>query len=290
MGEFEKHDACSACGWSADLQRRCSYDSSVKLFYGASVRGVWSIGSDFVLKERPADPPTFEVVNTQYLKANTTIPIPDVAKEWTDKNKRHFVLMERVEGENLKSAWPKLSQEAKVRIAEQTAEYLQQLRKFQYGKMANLGDAPIYSGWLFLQGPGTPHGPFASDEEFWQSLSVKLDKLPEKARNAFRKRFPPCAPYTFTHGDLTNVNIMVKDDNLAAIIDWESAGYFPVWWEFTAAGIGLGKEDAEWKGLLRSKMQQFERGREFWKDFHKLCEYPKLDYSGQELMKELLRE
>ncbi|KAF2191893.1 hypothetical protein K469DRAFT_718953 [Zopfia rhizophila CBS 207.26] len=226
MAEPETQDACSACGWTTDQQRRCHYVSSVKLFYGADVRGVWSLGSDFILKERPADPPTFEVMNTNYLKTRTTIPIPGVAKDWTDGRKRHFILMDRIEGEDLQSAWPNLSQDAKVRIAEQTAACIQQLRKLQSGKMASLGEASIYSGWLFLQGSGTPHGPFGSDEELWQSLLVKPEKLPEKARNAFRKRLPPRTPYTFTHGDLTTVNIIVKDDNLAAIVDWESAGYF----------------------------------------------------------------
>ncbi|PVI08062.1 kinase-like protein [Periconia macrospinosa] len=290
MSESEKQKACSACGWTSDQQSHCSYASSVKLFYGASVRGVWSLGSDFVLKERPADPPTFEAVNTEYVKANTTIPIPEIAKDWTDRQQRRFILAERIEGENLQSAWPTLSQDARVRIAEQTAEYIHQLRKLQSEKMASLGDAPIYSGWLFLQGLETPHGPFGSDEELWQSLSVELRKLPEKAQKAFRKRLPPCAPYTFTHGDLTTVNIMVKDDKLAAIIDWESAGYFPVWWEFTAAGIGLSEEDVAWKALLRSKMQPFEKEREFWRDFYKLCRYPELDDRGKELMEELLNE
>jgi hypothetical protein len=42
---------------------------------------------------------------------------------------------------------------------------------------------------------------------------------------------------------------MVKDGNLAGILDWEASGYFPVWWEFACAGIGLGQDDFEWKGL-----------------------------------------
>ncbi len=40
---------------------------------------------------------------------------------------------------------------------------------------------------------------------------------------------PSAAPFTFTHGDLTDVNILIKDGNLADILDWEASGYFPVW-------------------------------------------------------------
>lgn len=88
---------------------------------------------------------------------------------------------------------------------------------------------------------------------------------------------PPATPYTFTHGDLTNVNIMVEDGNLTGIIDWEAPGYYPVWWEFTSASIGLGQEDYEWKTLLRKYMPDYSEAREFWLDFYALSKYPNLD-------------
>ncbi|KAF1956767.1 hypothetical protein CC80DRAFT_65135 [Byssothecium circinans] len=290
MAETNNTNPCPACSWTSEKQRCCSYASSVKLFYGASQRGAWFVGADVVLKGRPADPPTYEVPNTEFLQAYTSISIPGIAKAWLDKNNRQFIMVDRVEGENLQDAWATLSPEARIRIADQTAKFLEQLRALQSSKMASLGDAPLYSGWLFLQGTKTPHGPFTSDDEFWASLVRTLDILPEKARVAFRKRLPPCAPYTFTHGDLTTVNIMVKDGNLAAIVDWEWAGYYPVWWEYTAAGIGLSKEDAEWKELLRGKMQGFEGGRAFWKDFYKLSRFPDLDDEGKEVLEGLMRE
>lgn len=101
---------------------------------------------------------------------------------------------------------------------------------------------------------------------------------------------PSAAPFTFTHGDLTSVNIMVKDGNLAGILDWESSGYFPVWWEFTCAGIGLGQEDFEWKSLLRKYMPDHTKAREFWESFHKLRKYPKLNEEGEKLLQALLEE
>lgn len=39
----------------------------------------------------------------------------------------------------------------------------------------------------------------------------------------------------FTHGDLRRANIIVKDGRLAAIIDWELAGWYPTYWEFARA-------------------------------------------------------
>ncbi len=37
----------------------------------------------------------------------------------------------------------------------------------------------------------------------------------------------------FTHSDLNPDNIIVKDNRLAALIDWEFAGWYPEYWEFT---------------------------------------------------------
>lgn len=52
-------------------------------------------------------------------------------------------------------------------------------------------------------------------------------------------KFPPIAeahyrthPIVFTHGDLAMRNIMVQGDTITAVLDWESAGWFPAHWEY----------------------------------------------------------
>jgi serine/threonine protein kinase len=39
----------------------------------------------------------------------------------------------------------------------------------------------------------------------------------------------------FTHGDLRPDNIIVKNNRVTAIIDWEMAGWYPEYWEFAKA-------------------------------------------------------
>jgi aminoglycoside phosphotransferase (APT) family kinase protein len=46
-----------------------------------------------------------------------------------------------------------------------------------------------------------------------------LEKVLEEARQRLRQRMPTAIPSTFTHGDLTDVNIVIKDNNLAGILD-----------------------------------------------------------------------
>lgn len=40
------------------------------------------------------------------------------------------------------------------------------------------------------------------------------------------------AQVVFTHGDLESRNILVHDGHLAAIVDWETAAFMPVWREY----------------------------------------------------------
>jgi hypothetical protein len=56
-------EGCPACSWTKAKQDRCGYSSHVKLFYGASNRGAWAIGSAVILKERPDLQPRNEVKN-----------------------------------------------------------------------------------------------------------------------------------------------------------------------------------------------------------------------------------
>ena len=43
----------------------------------------------------------------------------------------------------------------------------------------------------------------------------------------------------FTHGDLAPRNIMVREDGtITAIVDWDSAGWFPEYWEYDEQLVG----------------------------------------------------
>ncbi|KAJ5551019.1 hypothetical protein N7535_001042 [Penicillium sp. DV-2018c] len=277
---------CSACSWSPARQDGCRYQSHVNLFYGVSNRGVWSLGTNLILKERSAEPPNFEAPNIKYLASRTSIPIPQIVEAWEENDGAYFLLTRRIQGQPLSEAWPKMTPADKERVAKQTAEYLMQLRALRSDRLESIGGQPIYSAFLFPVGYGIGHGPFSSEEELWAEMSLALTHVPEVVRSKLRQRMPAAAPFTFTHGDLTNVNIMVEDGNLAGILDWESSAFFPVWWEFTCAGIGLGQDDKEWKDLLRKYLPDYTEARNFWRDFFALRDYPKLNERGLAFLKE----
>ncbi|KAL6230239.1 hypothetical protein BDW75DRAFT_248860 [Aspergillus navahoensis] len=256
---------CSACSWTHERQKHCNYESYVKLFYEAGDRGVWSLGSNLILKDRGASLPTFEVPNILFIQEQTSIPVPTVVESW-EEGQHTLILMKRIPGEPLSRVWPHLSADEKESIAKQTAEYLLELRKLQSDHIQALGGH---------QCSEVPHGPLASDDELRADMERGMgESIPEAVRIQLRNCMPSAALHTFTHGDLTNVNIMVEGGSVTGIIDWEMSGYFPVWWEYVCTSVPDSEEDREWKSLLRKFMPDHSAAREFWLDYYYLCRDP----------------
>ncbi|KAJ5170086.1 Aminoglycoside phosphotransferase [Penicillium coprophilum] len=281
-------DPCPACKWTPDQQRRCSYESSVRLFYGASSRGYWSLGSKFLLKEREKDPPSYEVINTHFIKENTTIPVHTTIQEWTEGEK-YFQIVERVPGVPLEEIWSSIPQPDREKLARQTTEYLGQLRSFHSAKMESVHGQPISCAHLFRGDYGAKHGPLSTADELWDVLAKSLsDKVPEVVRSRLRDSMPSPHPWTFTHGDLTSCNIIVDPTSfeLRALIDWEGSGYFPVWWEFTAAGFGFGDEDLEWKRLLLGNLANHKEARTWFLEFKSFASRSKDSETRLKVLKE----
>ncbi|CAG7959287.1 unnamed protein product [Penicillium olsonii] len=75
----------------------------------------------------------------------------------------------------------------------------------------------------YLLSPVSEHG-FNSTEDYNQALAQATE-----IREYFYK-------ITFTHGDFKAHNILVGDDaHLSAFLDWESAGWYPEYWELVTA-------------------------------------------------------
>jgi aminoglycoside phosphotransferase (APT) family kinase protein len=205
----------------------------VKPFYGADRRGTWSIWSDVILKERPDEGPKTEDTTLAYLASipNVNIPAPKVLRDWVDANARYFVLLERMHGQTLEQAWPSLSESRKMAIADQVIEVRKKLRSLTSESMQSVDRSPYYPRLLFSD--REPHGPFHSDLELWDAISLTLHNtatkhFPQQALENLRKRMPRCEPYVLTHCDLNLGNIMVQDGQLVGILDWEYAAYYLV--------------------------------------------------------------
>lgn len=177
----------------------------------------------------------------RYVANNTSIPVPKVQKVWR-LDEVTYITMNIVDGAELHSAWHHMSEITKRRVVEQLKGYLGQLRALKPptdGAVMSVTGGPIRDGSRV--GLET-FGPFRSHDDFHQFLRGGGAGIPmetfenmngvEKVVNSHRQ----CYATKFTHGDFAPRNIMVKrDGTITAIIDWDSAGWFPEYWEYTKA-------------------------------------------------------
>lgn len=291
-------DGCVACGWTTSRQKLCNYLSHVKLFYGASDRGAWSIGSDVILKDRPDEgaKARIEAKTLQFLAeacasdTNINIPAPKLIRDWVDRNERYFVLTERIHGQTLEQVWPSLSESQKISIADQVVQVRKQLRSnFTSTTIQTIDQGPCYPGLLFLD--MEPYGPFHSEKELWDALAKSYDNVPPHVFENVRKRFPKSEPFVLTHCDINLGNVMVRDGQVVGILDWEYAAYLPVWYEYIGASWAFTEMDREWKIPLRERLgvhdDAYDDARALWKDLMSLKPYPNLDEQGKEALERL---
>jgi thiamine kinase-like enzyme len=136
----------------------------------------------------------------------------------------------------------KLSPKQQSGYRDQMVDILKQLRQFTapFPQKAN-GDK-LYDSILCLC--GSRHSPacfkIGSTKEEWldpfladlrggltRIYKTKDPKVIEEKLQEIKNDFPRGGPYVLSHGDLNLTNIIVKDDMIEAIIDWEVSGYFP---------------------------------------------------------------
>ena len=76
-------------------------------------------------------------------------------------------------------------------------------------------------------------GPFADEQDFNRWLTEgTFAATPSNLLHESRRRLPSNHRTLFAHGDLGQQNIMVKDNTVVALVDWDPAGWFPEYWDF----------------------------------------------------------
>ena len=174
----------------------------------------------------------------QFVRQNTSIPVPTVYCAFIYKG-RTYIVMERVHGEPLGTQWIYLAEQSKARILSHLKKMIEELRAIKPPKdigVANIDGGPIYDCRLPKD---HTWGPFKTIHEFHRQLRAGVESshlnVPPDIREliAFPER--PWSSPVFTHADLSSFNILRRGDKVVGIIDWESAGWFPTYWEYTTA-------------------------------------------------------
>jgi hypothetical protein len=289
-------EPCSACSWSPYRQGHCGYKSDVKLVWEAGTHGYWELGSKYILKDRDMVARN-DADNHEFIRSNTTIPVPKILAFWEQPGDRFMMIEEVIEGEesSIKEAWPSLSESDREDIAQQTADYIKQLRSHTKEKVQSIKGGPVCSNMIFKarsndsRVPWPTHGPFESDDELFEAMTAHLTKknLPEKVLAALREHMPPSKPYTFTNTFLDWSVIILKGKKVVGFTEWAHAAYLPCWAESIFAQWASDEGDLEWRKYLVPKLDRYHHVEHWFKLLHILEKYPELDDHDWDILKKV---
>jgi hypothetical protein len=248
--------ACCTCGDTPMNIFRGGYLSNVYLTYTSEGTALWRLGNKYVLKDRAwSSTSEGEPLAIRHLKM--MIPgfcCPDLLAFWTQdavpfyRVKRLMMLQHQVVGAldlgYMRHRQPNPitpEQEAQV-LADASAE-IARLRTLQNAHICRPDVHPNMKalGEIILAEPdqGLKVSRICSDDrEFCDAILEGNDclrnGLTAALRRDFRDRMPKGRPYTFSHCDLHEGNIMVDATTMRfrGIVDWELAGFYPAWWEY----------------------------------------------------------
>lgn len=162
------------------------------------------------------------------VRQHTTIPVPRI--HYSHLNDVGYTIMDFIPGRSLLECWTDLSWFTQIRIVCTMRTYVKQLRQIPNTR-GTLGDVTdgIVSSLLFEH----IEKEFDSVRRFrrfctWQSYAGWRD---------IRSDVPPVRPLAvdwtlvFIHGDLNVSNLILADDGVLWVIDWQCAGFYPAAFE-----------------------------------------------------------
>ncbi|CZT07613.1 uncharacterized protein RAG0_13008 [Rhynchosporium agropyri] len=155
-----------------------------------------------------------------------------------ERNGCKFILMKRVQGDTLRNGWVKRSEASKEKILAQLKGIVDEMRRIPCPEgqgISNVAGGQLFDGRL---SGGSFHGPFETTRDFHKYLREGHEGGREDAPDAnklveFHNQYS--RPLVFSHGDLSTMNIMARGDDIVGIVDWETAGWWPDYWEYTSA-------------------------------------------------------
>ncbi|KAI1179251.1 kinase-like domain-containing protein [Nemania sp. FL0916] len=196
---------------------------------------------------RPSEEAALRIV-----REHTTIPVPEVYHSiWrtVDGHPYGEIFMEHIPGEPLERKWDALEPSEKERLCNEVWGFVAQLRKIpkppELEAFYQCGADGSGSEDILLRGFKEPPQPILDDE----SLRKRINELYLECNGgSYGEHLPDFLPRSdisvFTHCDLAPKNIMVDEScNITGLIDWETSGFYPDYWEYASTQRQWGRRD-----------------------------------------------
>lgn len=214
----------------------------------------------------------------KFLSEHTSIPVPKVYCSFVRKN-RAYIVMERIQGEDIPTAWRSLSENTRQKIFNDLRDMIQELRALspKSNRVESCTGGSLRDSRIPRSRPR--FDPFESIDEFHLWLRDYLQpsehssqgdeqEWEEIKKMAVLQDYGSWPPPVFTHGDLNPSNILVRGERIVGIIDWEFAGWYPNYWEYTSAWLG-NITRTEWRDRVCNTLDQFPAELEMEKVRHR---------------------
>ncbi|KAI1919258.1 hypothetical protein LOZ52_005506 [Ophidiomyces ophidiicola] len=174
----------------------------------------------------------------QVIASNTSMPVPKIYCAFERKGIT-YIVMSRLKGLPIGSNWSQRSDQSKKKLLEQLKGYIDEMRSLKppaVGVVEGVNGTMLYD--LRVSSDMEGYGPFDSIPSFHSFLTNAVeqstDQFPEinQLLSMYQtSQFTTC----FTHGDLNSANILVDGDRISGIVDWDTCGWYPEYWEYTTA-------------------------------------------------------
>lgn len=186
-----------------------------------------------------------EVLATEVCRA-AGIPTPKIISYGDHPDTPHApisILMTRLPGRELGQMYKYLSPEARATTLRELKLYLSTIRSWEspWGeeRVCSITGGAIRS----IRVPKHTIGPCETPQEFHEHLLstarnsfASEAEFEKKLRTAKKLQDLQQPGVKFTHGDLKHHNILVDEEgHITGFLDWEAAGWYPEFWEYTTA-------------------------------------------------------
>ncbi|KAF7902596.1 hypothetical protein EAF00_002499 [Botryotinia globosa] len=268
---------CYNCGLD-DQDASSGYTSRVKISYIKHNNAMWELGGPdgpWILRDEintAKNPWSVDYTVQKFLRdANLGLPLVEMYRFGGGDGRFNYTMMSRAKGKTLMELEEDLCDEQNADLDMDLKKHIKTIRQFTSPHMRRVDGGELHDNYIG-NCYGFPCVKTGRNEEEWlENLTPAMRKgllwtcwRKNKAglynptiRDAWIKStdehiakikagFPKGGPYVLTHGDLSGANLFASNDNadqkwkITAIIDWETAGYFPWWVELARNPFLLG--------------------------------------------------
>jgi len=202
------------------------------------------------------------VESTEYealrlVNEKTSVPVPKVLGVY---NTREGVLvdLEVVQGKTLDVMWSTFSESQRKKIVGDLGRFVDQLRKLQAPKHVVIAST-LYGACHDRRFGKGRIGPFYTLDQFHHYVrrGHPLDDFNDKSLQVCHTKN---YEVRFTHADLCPQNILVDENGrVSAVLDWENAGWYPEYWEYTQMHFAIPKGMEDWLEMMKMVLKRYDQ-------------------------------